>query len=132
MRVSDEARKALAAGFEEIVEQFKLPRGFPLPVLEAMQAIVSRCQVGAKTCYRYERRDVTSMYFVTLDPAASTDLDQAFVLEQDGDAILLHYALADPQPIEDCSQMDIRESYRATPAPSYFPFRRSWFGFIEL
>lgn len=95
MRVSDEARKALAAGFEEIVQQFKLPRAFPLPVLEAMQAIVSRCQLGARTCYRYERRDVTDMPFVTLDPAASTDLDQAFVLEQDGDAILLHYALAD-------------------------------------
>jgi exoribonuclease R len=32
---------------------------------------------------------------VTLDPAASTDLDQAFTIEQRGADLLLHYAIAD-------------------------------------
>jgi exoribonuclease R len=33
--------------------------------------------------------------FVTLDPAASTDLDQAFCMERIGGDIILHYAIAD-------------------------------------
>ena len=32
---------------------------------------------------------------MTLDPATSTDLDQAFYLEEDGESIVLYYALAD-------------------------------------
>jgi exoribonuclease R len=32
---------------------------------------------------------------VTLDPAASTDLDQAFWIEATGSDLLLHYAIAD-------------------------------------
>ena len=33
--------------------------------------------------------------FVTLDPASSTDLDQAFAIETAGADLLLHYAIAD-------------------------------------
>lgn len=39
--------------------------------------------------------DWTDRDFVTLDPASSTDLDQAFVIEPAGADLLLHYALAD-------------------------------------
>ena len=39
-----------------------------------------------------DRRDVD---FVTLDPASSTDLDQAFFIEIDGDDVVLSYAIAD-------------------------------------
>ncbi len=39
--------------------------------------------------------DRTRRPFVTLDPASSIDLDQAFSLEMAGDEIILHYAIAD-------------------------------------
>ena len=39
--------------------------------------------------------DRTSVEYVTLDPASATDLDQAFAIEQAGDDIVLHYAIAD-------------------------------------
>lgn len=40
-------------------------------------------------------RDRTAERFVTLDPASSTDLDQAFRIEPAGADLLLHYAIAD-------------------------------------
>lgn len=46
--------------------------------------------VGADA--RADRRDLE---LVTLDPAGSTDLDQAFALHRDGDGFVLHYAIAD-------------------------------------
>jgi exoribonuclease R len=39
--------------------------------------------------------DWTGKHFVTLDPAASTDLDQAFCIERAEADIILHYAIAD-------------------------------------
>ena len=39
--------------------------------------------------------DRTDIPFVTLDPASSTDLDQAFVIEQSGSDLILRYAIAD-------------------------------------
>lgn len=41
------------------------------------------------------RSDWTDRPFVTLDPAGSTDLDQAFAIERAGPELLLHYAIAD-------------------------------------
>lgn len=42
-----------------------------------------------------EHTDRTDWPFITLDPATSTDLDQAFTIERSGDDLLLHYAIAD-------------------------------------
>lgn len=42
-----------------------------------------------------QHADRTAMPFVTLDPASSTDLDQAFSIEASGGDLLLHYAIAD-------------------------------------
>jgi exoribonuclease R len=42
-----------------------------------------------------EHVDRTDWPFVTLDPAHSTDLDQAFTITRTGDDLLLHYAIAD-------------------------------------
>ena len=39
--------------------------------------------------------DRTAIPFVTLDPASSTDLDQAFAIEQSGSDLILRYAIAD-------------------------------------
>ncbi len=42
-----------------------------------------------------EHVDRTDWEFITLDPATSTDLDQAFTIERSADDLLLHYAIAD-------------------------------------
>lgn len=44
---------------------------------------------------RWQHVDRTDVPFVTLDPASSTDLDQAFAIERSGDDLLLRYAIAD-------------------------------------
>ncbi len=44
---------------------------------------------------RSRRVDLTGVHFATLDPASSTDLDQAFALSMEDDTFILHYAIAD-------------------------------------
>lgn len=77
----------LAEGLAAIRAQFKVPDGFPAEVDAAAEASARRTLS--------EHTDRTAMPFVTLDPASSTDLDQAFAIEQAGGDILLHYAIAD-------------------------------------
>ena len=77
----------LAEGLAAIRAQFKVPDGFPAEV-DAAAEISARRTLS-------EHTDRTAMPFVTLDPASSTDLDQAFAIEQAGGDILLHYAIAD-------------------------------------
>ena len=77
----------LSAGLAQIRGQFRLPSAFPAEVEgEAVEAARKRFD---------EHSDATSVPFVTLDPAQSRDLDQAFAIEEAGDDILLHYAIAD-------------------------------------
>jgi exoribonuclease R len=61
--------------------------------------IESAAKTAAQTVFscgpETDRADLTSLHFETLDPASSTDLDQAFAVSVDGDDIVLHYALAD-------------------------------------
>lgn len=78
---------ALAQGLADIRLRFQVPDGFPAPVLAAAEAAARRAPT--------EHRDRTDRPFVTLDPATSTDLDQAFAIERTGDDLLLHYAIAD-------------------------------------
>jgi exoribonuclease R len=77
----------LAEGLTAIRGQFKVPDGFPAEVDVAAEAAAQRAPS--------EHTDRTAMPFVTLDPASSTDLDQAFAIEQAGGDLLLHYAIAD-------------------------------------
>ncbi len=77
----------LTEGLAAIRGQYKVPDGFPAEVDAAAQAAAARAPS--------EHADRTAMPFVTLDPASSTDLDQAFSIEQAGGDILLHYAIAD-------------------------------------
>ncbi|MCL6684302.1 RNB domain-containing ribonuclease [Sphingomonas alba] len=86
MRLID-SEGALARGLSDIRTQFQVPAGFPAEVVAAAQS--------AKDHYAASRADWTATPFVTLDPASSTDLDQAFALARDGNDIVLHYAIAD-------------------------------------
>lgn len=97
MRITTQqpVEQSLESGFAAIIRQFNLPQDFaPQVIAEAEHAIrafhKSPLQSGDGS-----RRDATNIPFVTLDPPTSTDLDQAFFLDREGDAILLHYALAD-------------------------------------
>ena len=78
---------ALAHGLADIRREFQVPASFPAEVLAAAGAAASRAPT--------EHVDRTDRPFVTLDPATSTDLDQAFTIERSGGDLLLHYAIAD-------------------------------------
>jgi exoribonuclease R len=87
MKALTDPSHALADGLAVIREQFKVPRGFPPEVTAAAQQASMRAPA--------RHADRTDLPFVTLDPATSTDLDQAFAIEQSGGDILLRYAIAD-------------------------------------
>lgn len=77
----------LAQGLAAIREQFQVPETFPAEVLAAADIAARRVPS--------QHVDRTARPFVTLDPASSTDLDQAFAIERAGSDLLLHYAIAD-------------------------------------
>ena len=78
---------ALTAGLRQLRAEYAVPAGFPPDVLAAAATAATRAPS--------EHVDRTDRAFVTLDPASSTDLDQAFAIETSGADLLLHYAIAD-------------------------------------
>jgi VacB/RNase II family 3'-5' exoribonuclease len=95
MKIAKEAQESLAAGFASIIEQFDLPLKFPEAVLLAADHSVAAQENKNQSSWQQHRQDLTDLPFVTLDPASSTDLDQAFTLKREGKNIILYYALAD-------------------------------------
>ena len=87
MRIRADLTDDLAEGLLGIRQQFKVPGDHPAAALQAAQAAARRTPNG--------HLDRTDWPFVTLDPASSTDLDQAFHIEGSGGDVLLHYAIAD-------------------------------------
>ena len=87
MKTLVDAADALTHGLAAIRTEFQVPGGFPSEVLRAANIAAARIpSVHA---------DRTDLPFVTLDPASSTDLDQAFCIEASGADLLLRYAIAD-------------------------------------
>jgi exoribonuclease R len=95
MNVAEEAKQALSDGFASIVEQYQLPRDFSVEVQSEAEKSVRARGFDGRLAWESQRRNALDIPFVTLDPATSTDLDQAFALSKDGDDIVLSYALAD-------------------------------------
>lgn len=87
MKALRDPQNLLADGLAAIRKQFQVPESFPPDVLAAAEAAAQRAPS--------EHADRTAMPFVTLDPATSTDLDQAFAMESARADLLLHYAIAD-------------------------------------
>jgi exoribonuclease R len=87
MKALRDPQNLLADGLATIRAQFQVPESFPPNVLAAAELAAGRAPA--------EHADRTAMPFVTLDPATSTDLDQAFAMESAGSDVLLHYAIAD-------------------------------------
>jgi exoribonuclease R len=94
----------LADGLTAIRAQFQVPAGFSDEVVADAERAAAR-----KPDQHVDRTDLP---FVTLDPASSTDLDQAFCLSRDGGTLLLHYAIADVGWfVDDGSALDL-EAWR--------------------
>jgi exoribonuclease R len=87
MRAIADPGNALGRGLASIRSEFQIPGTFPPAVLAAAEKAAKRAPS--------DHADRTGRPFVTLDPASSTDLDQAFALERDHADLLLHYAIAD-------------------------------------
>jgi exoribonuclease R len=87
MKTLGDPDRSLADGLARIRAEFQVPVGFPPAVMAAAEAATRRTPS--------DHVNRTEMRFVTLDPAPSTDLDQAFAIEKAGKDILLHYAIAD-------------------------------------
>ena len=87
MRSLSDTTHALDAGLAGIRQQYTLPAAFPPAVLQAADDAARRAPT--------EHADLTALPFITLDPATSTDLDQAFTIEAAGSDLILHYAIAD-------------------------------------
>ena len=87
VKIPSDPTGALSIGLDAIRRQFKVPEAFPDEVIAAAGAAARRTPA--------EHVDRTDRPFVTLDPASSTDLDQAFTIEPSGGDLLLHYAIAD-------------------------------------
>ena len=97
----------LGRGLASIRDQFQVPETFPATVLEAAEEASRRVPT--------RHVDRTSWPFVTLDPASSTDLDQAFTIERSGADLLLRYAIADVAWfVEDGDPIDVEAWRRGT------------------
>jgi exoribonuclease R len=87
MKVLADPNRLLGEGLAAIRGRFAIPTDFPPEALAEAERTKNRTPD--------EHADWTDRPFVTLDPATSTDLDQAFVIEPAGTDLVLHYALAD-------------------------------------
>ena len=79
------------AAFDQLTAGLQVPTEFPAEVVAAADTIAASGP-GAAAGERADRRDVE---LVTLDPASSMDLDQAFAIEANKGGFRLYYAIAD-------------------------------------
>ncbi|WP_298673510.1 RNB domain-containing ribonuclease [uncultured Sphingomonas sp.] len=86
MKTLHDPDRELTEGLAAIRAQYDVPAGFPPQVFAAAEAAKRAPDAHI---------DRTAIPFVTLDPASSTDLDQAFAIEAAGSDLLLRYAIAD-------------------------------------
>ncbi|EQB19570.1 RNB domain-containing ribonuclease [Novosphingobium lindaniclasticum] len=104
--------RLLDQGLTRLRSRFAVPERFPDDVVAAAQVAASRRPDA--------HADRTALPFMTLDPASSTDLDQAFALEASGADWLLHYAIADVAWfVEDGDPLDREAWQRGT--TTYLP-----------
>ncbi|MGW1844984.1 RNB domain-containing ribonuclease [Streptomyces sp. NPDC001966] len=88
LRMTGPADTPLGASLRKLRTELALPDDFPAEVLaEAVQA--------AKDPAVAAHEDATDLPFLTIDPPASTDLDQAMHLERRRHGYRVHYAIAD-------------------------------------
>ncbi len=84
----------LRAGFQAVRDEQGVPQQFPSDVLAEAAAVAASPQPPPPPGGG-SRRDARDLPFVTIDPAGSTDLDQAVFIERRGSGFRVHYAIAD-------------------------------------
>jgi len=98
MELPDDTIEQFRAGFAALRADFGVPGDHPSEVHAAAEAAAARSfdvvEPGGSPV-RWQHVDRTDVEFVTLDPASSTDLDQAFAIDRAGDDVRLRYAIAD-------------------------------------
>lgn len=87
MKTLADPDRLLNEGLATLRQRFAVPDAFSPEVVVEAERIARRVPDA--------HADWTDRAFLTLDPASSTDLDQAFWIEEVGVDLLLHYALAD-------------------------------------
>ncbi len=89
VRVAGDQDSVFRAGLAQIRAEEEVPAGFPPDVLAAAVEAARREFATA------ERTDLTAVPFVTIDPAGSTDLDQAVFARRMPTGFEVRYAIAD-------------------------------------
>jgi exoribonuclease R len=82
-----EQTNRLADALNALRTELELPGPFPDDVLQDALAAIAE--------HKMPDLDLTDVGFVTIDPASSTDLDQALFIERSGDGYKVFYAIAD-------------------------------------
>ena len=80
-------KNALEEALGALRTELELPGPYPAEAVEDAEAAVASLQLPSY--------DLTGIEFVTIDPASSTDLDQAVFIEQEGTGYRVLYAIAD-------------------------------------
>ena len=88
VEMDGDTASVMRTGLDRIRQENEIPDTHPAEVLAAAEEAAARVPGS-------DHVDRTDVRFMTLDPASSTDLDQAFALDVAGDDIILHYAIAD-------------------------------------
>ncbi|MCS6710647.1 RNB domain-containing ribonuclease [Brachybacterium sp. EF45031] len=108
----------IRAEIDTLVADSGIPVEFPPEVLAAAEEAA-----GQDPHAEADRADLTDIPFVTLDPASSTDLDQAMHLERVADGYRVRYAIADvPFVVDHDGPVDHEARRRG--ATVYLPDRR--------
>jgi exoribonuclease R len=81
--------------FQRIRSEFDVPTGFPLEAQEEADRAAARGPVIPDGAGSGGRRDARDVPFVTIDPAGSRDLDQAYFAERRPGGFRVQYAIAD-------------------------------------
>ena len=85
-------RGELAAALADLRAQLGIPEGYPADAQAEAERAADTVPVAPSASGLADLRDIP---FLTIDPAGSTDLDQALHLERTASGAILHYAIAD-------------------------------------
>ncbi|WP_413451937.1 RNB domain-containing ribonuclease [Georgenia phoenicis] len=77
----------VAESLDRLRTELEIPDGFPAEALREAEEAARRPLPALP--------DARDLPLVTVDPAGARDLDQAVHLEEDGDGVVVHYAIAD-------------------------------------
>ncbi|MGY3683112.1 RNB domain-containing ribonuclease [Streptomyces sp. TE33382] len=113
LHLTGAADTALGTALRDLRTELGLPEGFPADVLAEAGEAAEAPDLSA-------HEDATDLPFLTIDPPASTDLDQAMYLERRPHGFRVHYAVADIAAfVRPGGALDAEAHRRATTL--YFP-----------